>query len=256
MIYVINDNKIINKIKKEYMAYKKIKDICLKFNITENEFKNLKKVHKWKRDNNKAKSLSHKGNKNAVGNKGGTGPPLGSKNALVTGEHETINIFGNNLTEEEKQLIELIDKQDKKTMILNELKTYTVREHRIILRIEEIKKGSKGNKFESTKRRTLRKQRGRGDFDDEDETIIETEAVADKILRLEESLTKVQEAKRRCLDTYHKIEMDESKFELDLLRLEREVAADEPPDHTNDNKDSNNLIEALNIKAKVVWEND
>ncbi len=63
--------------------------------------------------------------------------------------------------------------------------------------------------------------------------------------------TRVQEAKRRYIDSYHKIETDDRKLELDLIRLEMEAARDDSS-NTEDMKDDS-LIKALNDSAEGAW---
>ena len=63
----------INKIKKDYKKGFKYNEIESKYNITHSKLNSLIRKYKWKRKSNKSKV--QKGNKNAVGNKGGTGAP-------------------------------------------------------------------------------------------------------------------------------------------------------------------------------------
>ena len=74
------------------------------------------------------------GNKNAKGH-GGTGP-LGNKNAVKTGEFETL--FFDTLNPEELQLAETIG-LDKEQLLLQEIQLLTVREYRMLHRIEALK---------------------------------------------------------------------------------------------------------------------
>lgn len=74
------------------------------------------------------------GNKNAKGH-GGTGPP-GNKNAVKTGEFETL--FFDTLNSEELQLAETIG-LDKEQLLLQEIQLLTVREYRMLHRIEALK---------------------------------------------------------------------------------------------------------------------
>ena len=75
------------------------------------------------------------GNKNAVGNKGGAAPKE-NKNAIKTGEFETL--FFDALEDEEKQLISMVQ-LDKEQLLLQEIQLLTVRERRMLKRIEDIK---------------------------------------------------------------------------------------------------------------------
>ena len=75
------------------------------------------------------------GNKNAVGH-GGTGPP-GNKNAVTTGEFETL-LF-DCLEPEEKRLADAVP-ADKEQLLLQEIRLLTVREYRMLRRIEDLRK--------------------------------------------------------------------------------------------------------------------
>lgn len=74
------------------------------------------------------------GNKNAEGH-GGNGPP-GNKNAVKTGEFETL--FFDTLNPEEKQLAAMVQ-PDKEQLLLQEIRLLTVREHRMLKRIESLR---------------------------------------------------------------------------------------------------------------------
>ena len=72
------------------------------------------------------------------------------------------------------------------------------------------------------------------------------------IQKFEDALTRIQEAKRRYLDSYHKMETDDRRFELDLIRLEMEIAREDST-NTEDLKDDS-FIKALNDTTEGVWD--
>ena len=80
------------------------------------------------------KEAVSQGTKNAKGH-GGTGPP-GNKNAVKTGEFETL--FFDALNPEELRLAETIG-LDKEQLLLQEIQLLTVREYRMLHRIEALK---------------------------------------------------------------------------------------------------------------------
>lgn len=191
----------IKKIKKQYDEGMTQAKIAKKNNITISQLRYLIKKEKWeKRDRSKLL----KGNKNAVGNKGGHGTK-NNKNAVTTGAYE--NIFNNVFSEEEKQVFES-DNFNKMSELIFELRVLKIRESRILLRIQKIQDSgrdmhiSKIEKVNSQSSRAVAK-----------ESKVETRTIAenndDQLQRLEDALTRVQEAKRRCIDSLHKIEMDE-----------------------------------------------
>lgn len=131
-----------------YQTGMKYKDIAEKYGVTINTVKSWKTRYQW--SNDKKKSVHTKsekvciqkggqpGNKNAVGNKGGAAPKE-NKNAVKTGEFETL--FFNALEEDEKQLIGMIQ-LDKEQLLLQEIQLLTVRERRMLKRIEDIKRAA------------------------------------------------------------------------------------------------------------------
>lgn len=75
------------------------------------------------------------GNRNAVGH-GDTGP-LGNKNAVTTGEFEAL-LF-DCLTQDEKRLVQAVP-NDKELLLLREIKLLTIRERRMLKRIDDLKR--------------------------------------------------------------------------------------------------------------------
>ena len=83
-------------------------------------------------------------------------------------------------------------------------------------------------------------------------TTTEAESTTNITQRLEEALTRVQEAKRRYIDSYHKIENDDRKLELELIRLERKIAKEGTNDPENMKDDS--FIKALDDSVESTWD--
>lgn len=240
---MIQDSSKISKIKKDYMAGKTYNEIAKKHDVTYNEVLYLVKKKKWQRESNLSKVK--KGNKNAVGNKGGPGAGERNQNAVTTGEYQTI--YDDLLTEEEKQVLQKFNLDDKKEHILSELKILTIRERRMLAKIKQLQEGKELNITKMTKVNSdgiAFKNNGVA-------TTTEAESKTNIIQKHEEALTRIQEAKRRYIDSYHKIENDNRKLELDLIRLEME-AAREDSTNTEDLKDDS-FIKALNDTTEGVW---
>lgn len=112
--------------------------VASKLNLPEETVRRWKSTHKWdnersdkKSERSERKKGGQPGNRNAEGH-GGTGPP-GNKNAVRTGEFETL--FFNTLNWEEQQLTSMIG-LDKEQLLLQEIQLLTVREYRMLHRIE------------------------------------------------------------------------------------------------------------------------
>ena len=101
----------------------KLVEIASKLNLPEGTVRRWKSTHKWdnersdkKSERSERKKGGQPGNRNAEGH-GGTGPP-GNKNAVRTGEFETL--FFNTLNREEQQLTSMIG-LDKEQLLLQEI---------------------------------------------------------------------------------------------------------------------------------------
>lgn len=178
----------IEEIKKDYKSGMLKKDIITKHHITIGQLNYQIVKNNWKR-------RKRKGNK---GNKGGHGTK-GNQNAVVTGAYSKIANdcfspeeleFFNNTTESQKEILQ------------KEINTLAIREFRMLNRIQDLKKKNKGL--------TIMRMSKYGDT-----TSTQAENTQMLIIRIEEALTKIQEAKRRALDSLHKIEIENKKFDLE-----------------------------------------
>ena len=240
---MIEDSTKISKIKKDYMSGRTYKQIAEKHDVTYNEVLYLVKKKQWKRDSNLSKVK--KGNQNAKGNKGGPGAEKGNTRALKTGEYETI--YDDLLTDEEKAIMKQQELYDKKYQIISEIKILSIRERRILKKIQDLQNGKEMSIVRMSKSSSNNvSYRDNGTL-----TTTEAESTLNIVQRLEEALTRVQEAKRRYIDSYHKIETDDRKLELDLIRLEMEAARDDSS-NTEDMKDDS-FIKALNDSTEGAW---
>ena len=192
-------------IKNDYLQGMRYKDIFKKYNITLPDLKKIIRKYNLTRD----KSQVLKGNKNAKNNKGGQ-PPIGNKNAVTTGEYESI--FQNVLTDEEKSIFKKIKVENTDSLLLNEYieeyKLLTIRELRMMRRIMTLEQSERDMTIGSIKK----KNNSQGNI----ETTTEAEATLDKIQRIEDGLTRVTEAKRKSRENM--IKLGFSKRELELKR--------------------------------------
>ena len=132
----------------DYQKGMKYKEIAEKYGVSLSAVKSWAARY-WKKEgcNQKEKKLQPKKKKVATrgaqpGNKNATGPP-GNKNALKTGEFETL--FFDVLDPEEKKLIAGVPK-DKEQLLFQEIQLLTVRERRMLKRIEDIRTSSECQK--------------------------------------------------------------------------------------------------------------
>ena len=118
------------------MCLKGMKLVASQLNLPEGTVRSWKNRYKWdcnvakeKRNVAKRKKGGQPGNQNA------TGPPE-NKNAVKTGEFETL--FFDCLEPDEQKLIQTVQ-PDKEQLLLQEIQLLTVRERRMLKRIESLK---------------------------------------------------------------------------------------------------------------------
>lgn len=188
----------IKAIKEKYDNNVLLKDIAKKHHITLKKLNSIIKTQDWHRKR-RGGTKGNKGGRGVKGNKGNKNahPPEENKNAVVTGEYE--NIYKDVLEDDELELYENYEINDAEQLLIEEYKILTIREKRMLQRIKDIKSRGKDMTINY-----IRNEKGKST-----KTITDAEPTINLIQRLEDALTRVQEAKRRCVDSLHKIEMDE-----------------------------------------------
>ena len=184
--------KKVQAIENDYKSGMKYKDIEAKNKISHNELRNLIKTKKRTRESKR--SEVQKGNKNAV----------------VTGEYESI--FRDFYSEEEILLSQKIKDIDEIEAINRDIELYTIRERRILSRIAELKNSGKDMAVTSITRNKQYTTREGGGSTEGTSTFVED--IKDKIQRLEEALTRVQQAKVKALAMLHRIKNDRANLEF------------------------------------------
>lgn len=201
----------------------KLIEIANALEVSEGTVRSWKSRYKWdnatlqKSKRNVAKNRGgQRGNKNAVGNSGGAAPQ-GNKNALKTGEFETL--FFDTLKEDEKRLIDLVQ-LDKEVLLLQEIQLLTVRERRMLKRIEDIRgsvelleDGRQAAGFTVTKMK-IGLEKGK------DTDLKEYEGKLGQIQAIEDALTRVQARKQQAIDALHRYGIDDAKLAIELKKLD------------------------------------
>lgn len=201
----------IEDIKTDYLNGMTYKDIFKKYNITLSDLKKI--IYKYNLTREKSEMM--KGNQRAKNNKGGHAPK-GNKNAVVTGEFE--NIYKDCLTEEELVIYNNyeIDNTSESLMkqYTSEYKLLIIRERRMLKRINKLEKADKDMTLKS-----IKKKNNKGDA----ETTTEAESTVDKIQRIEDSLTRITEAKRKSRENMIKLGFSKRELELKEKQIEEEL---------------------------------
>jgi len=202
----------------------------------------------------KKKKVATKGaqpkNKNAVGH-GGTGPP-GNKNAVKTGEFEAL--FFDTLEPEEKQLI-CVMPTDKEQLLLQEIQLLTVRERRMLKRIEDIRTAAENLENEEAVQDMTLVKRQSGIEKGQETDLKEYHGKLGQIQSIEDALTRVQARKQKAIDSLHRFGFDDARLEIELLKLD--LAAMKMDSQETEIEDDG-FMDALNAESGSLWndEND
>lgn len=191
------------------------------------------------------------GNKNAEGH-GGTGPP-GNKNAIKTGEFEAL--FFDCLDPEEKRLTEMVT-PDKERLLLQEIQLLTVRERRMLKRIEMLKNVEQSVVDENTESEEqvpagMSVTGYRSGIEKGKPTVLkEYEGILGQIQSIEDALTRVQARRQRAIEALHKFGYDDARLELAAMQLEFEMSKQ---DVQQEETDDDGFLSAMNAVAQEVW---
>lgn len=191
-------------------------------------------LHKRKRNVAKAKG-GQPGNQNAIGNHGGAAPE-GNKNAVTTGEFETL-LF-DCLDPEEKQLAAAVP-NDKEQLLFQEIQLLTVRERRMLKRIENLRQAD----FTTVSRKPGIEK---GKMTD----LSEDRATLGQIQNIEDALTRVQARKQAAIDSLHRFGVDDARLQIELMKLDM-AALKLGGQETEVEEDG--FLEALNTEAGDLW---
>ncbi len=236
----------IKQAKALYLKGLKLVEIASQLNLPEGTVRRWKSTHKWDNErSDKNSERSHKkgppiGNKNAVGNDGGA--PKENKNAVKTGEFETL--FFDALEEDEKKLISLVQ-LDKEQLLLQEIQLLTVRERRMLKRIEDIKQSAADQVESKAPGMTAVKFKS---STEEDAT--EYTGALGQIQAVEDALTRVQARKQKAIDSLHRYGFDDARLELEIMKVELEALKRDPSDQ---DIEDDNFMDAMNSGAAEIW---
>ncbi|REC31336.1 small subunit of terminase [Enterococcus pseudoavium] len=206
------------------------------------------------------------GNKNAVGASGNSraSPPKGNKNALKTGEFETI--YFDLLSDDEKAIysadFSLVDRLNQ------DIQELTMRKYRMMKRVNEAEKGL--NLVESEK---LYELRGRKQYVDSDKggkkISIEVPQVTmtemkekeirkiEDILRIEDALTRISNQLTRTIKQLEEITLNEKRLQVfEAQRDKLKAETEELRGSNKGNEDANNWSELVAEAEKELGDHD
>ena len=221
-----------------FLEGKKLIEISELLRIPEGTIRSWKNRYDWdnatlqKKRNVAKRKGGQPGNKNALG----AGAPENNKNAVTTGEFETL-LF-DCLDSDERRLAEAVP-QDKEQLLLQEIQLLTVRERRMLKRIENLRQAD----FTTVSKKTGIEKGKRTDLS-------EDRATLGQIQNIEDALTRVQARKQAAIDSLHRYGVDDARLEIELMRLDLQALklGGQEAEIEDDG-----FLSALNAEAGELW---
>ena len=254
---------------------KVLKELANELNVSDSQIRKWKSIDKWADElkgnvTNSKSNVTNKGgappgNKNAVGNKGNksASPPKRNKNAVKTGEYETI--FADLLSDEEKDIYSKLN-DDPFFILDEEIRILKIRQYRMLKRIKDAEAGLNDEEVERLQQ--LRKVKEPSAIDGKMVTVKrevlkdvqitrKTFRKLDDILAIEDALTRISNQLTKAIKQQE--ELVTRGIKLQLLNAQTEKAeADAKIASNNADKltaggRANELLEALlNVKSRGV----
>ena len=231
-------------------------EIARQLNLSAGTVRGWKSKDKWDeklngtfQTKNTERSKHKKGaqpkNKNAVGH----GAPEKNKNALKTGEFETL--FFDALDPEEMHLITAMP-PGKEQLLLQEIQLLTVRERRMMRRIDDISKSAGSHEDGAggiPADMTLVKQQS-GIDKDKETNLKEYQGKLGQIQAIEDALTRVQARKQKAIDSLHRFGFDDARLEIELMKLDLTAMK---MGHQDTEAEDDGFLDALNAESGSLW---
>ena len=169
-----------------------------------------------------------KGNRNAVYG----GAPKGNQNRLSTGEH--VRIAYDTLTDAEKvvfhQAVHAVEVGDYTGQTSTNLAILIVREQRMLRMVEELRRRSeRGMIIDESVSGTNTAGTGQNALRSSHQSAT-VKPVEDRILKIEEALTRVQQTKQKILDSLRDFALRDDQMDMERGRYEREFGAPDGSD--------------------------
>ncbi|SFB62661.1 Uncharacterized protein YjcR [Cohnella sp. OV330] len=220
---------------------RKLSSIAKELGIQSSLVRKWKHIDNWEErpDPGPKRRGAPKGNKNAIGNKGG-GAPERNKNALTHGQYETIWM---DALEPEEQIRLMAVETDPIKQVENEIRLLELRERRMLKLRADIMNGWDDPDVVS-KYEFIRKKFGEKPAFDEDgmlefipvmgfgpeevDRTVKKTSKLERILAIEEALTRVQDKKAKLVDLLCKIEArmlgeEEQRVRIDKMKAELRI---------------------------------
>ncbi|WP_270215944.1 phage terminase small subunit [Enterococcus lactis] len=252
---------------------KQLKDIASELNVSDSQIRKWKSIDKWSAElksnvtNGKSNVTNQGGaplgNQNAKGNKGNSraSPPVGNKNALKTGEYETI--FFETLSEEEKDIYSSLN-DDPSFVLSEEIRLLKIRQLRMMKRIKEAESGlndeevdrlQQMRKIKTPIEKDGKKLEIKREVMQDVQVSRKTYRKIDDILSIEDALTRISNQLTKAIKQLNALATEESRnkvynnqankleVEIDMLKLKADLLRSDSEKSTEEKLDE--LLEKI-----------
>ncbi|EPA0825919.1 phage terminase small subunit [Enterococcus hirae] len=218
---------------------KQLKEIASELNVSDSQIRKWKSIDKWSAElkgnvtNTKGNVTNQGGapfgNQNARGNKGNSraSPPVGNKNALKTGEYETI--FYETLSDEEKDIYSNLN-NDPSFVLSEEIRLLKIRQFRMMKRIQQAEAGLNDDEIERLQQlrkiktpieKDGRKLEIKRDVMQDVQVSRKTHRKIDDILSIEDSLTRISNQLAKSIKQMNELYITDYKTDLMKAKTEK-----------------------------------
>ena len=241
-------NPRIEQAKAMYLEGQSLIDIARQLDLPEGTVRRWKCTHKWDSErSDKNSERSHRKRGAQPGNRNSAGGPPGNKKAVTTGEFETL-LF-DCLNPEERSLADAVP-ADKEQLLLQEIRLLTVREHRMLCRIEDLRRAEECYDNGKLAEGMTMVSRKVGIEKDHETDLKEFRGKLGQIQAVEDGLTRVQARKQRAIEALHKFGFDDIRLEIELAKVE--LASLKIGGQETEIEDDG-FLDALNAQAGDLW---
>ena len=227
-----------------FLEGKKLIEISDFLKIPEGTIRSWKNRYDWdnatlqKKRNVAKRKGGQPGNKNALG----AGAPENNKNAVTTGEFETL-------------LFDCLDPEDKQKLLMQEIQLLTVRERRMLKRINLLRMSLDDSGVSSGDETGLTVVSHKSGLEKDKETdLLEYRGKLGQIQNIEDALTRVQARKQAAIDALHRYGVDDARLEIETKKLE--MAARKLGELDEEESEDDGFLDALNGSAADDWAGD
>ncbi|EHG8746802.1 small subunit of terminase [Enterococcus faecium] len=252
---------------------KQLKEIASDLNVSDSQIRKWKSQDKWSAElksnvTNAKGNVTNQGgapfgNQNAKGNKGNSraSPPKRNKNALKTGEYETI--FFDTLSDDEKDIYSSLD-DDPSFVLSEEIRLLKIRQLRMMKRIKEAESGlndeevdrlQQMRKIKTPIEKDGKKLEIKREVMQDVQVSRKTYRKIDDILSIEDALTRISNQLTKAIKQLNALATEESRnkvynnqankleVEVDMLKLKADLLRSDSEKSTEEKLDE--LLEKI-----------